>query len=152
MIIIKCRYNNCKLGGEVNKDEAVKDGNFYYHEDCYNKKQDKKTCNEIMVNKLNFMSKQVNMILKKVIDDMLVPSDYVLWMVSKIYKDKLTLNTPFGLEHYLKNGHNWKEFDKQKKELQYKLLKKQNIKMETEDEAEINFIPEAVKYVEIFKK
>jgi hypothetical protein len=34
---MKCRYSHCPYGGEVNKDEAVKDGNRYYHPDCKQK-------------------------------------------------------------------------------------------------------------------
>jgi hypothetical protein len=97
------------------------------------------------------MAKQVNMILKKVIDDQSTPSDYVLWMVAKIYREKLVLNTPFGVEYYLKNGHNWNEFKKQQQEIEYKALKKKNVNVETEIDTVIKFDSKGVSYVDIFK-
>lgn len=35
---MKCRYKYCKHGGEVNKEDAVVDGNAYFHPDCYRAK------------------------------------------------------------------------------------------------------------------
>ena len=34
--IVKCRYSHCKHDTkEIPKDEAYKNGNAYYHKDCY---------------------------------------------------------------------------------------------------------------------
>jgi len=147
---MKCRYSNCKLGGEVKKDEAIYIDKKYYHEECYIKQINKADSRKIMSEDLKFMTKQVNMILKKLIDDKQIDSNYVLWMIKKIKRDDLTLNTPFGLEHYLSNGHNYNKFKKEQIELEYKLLKNKKVDIEVEQDTNISKKIKEASYGNIF--
>ena len=42
---MKCRYSYCKHDNEVSKEDAVKEGNSYYHKDCLEEKTIKQQIN-----------------------------------------------------------------------------------------------------------
>lgn len=146
---MKCRYRHCKLGGEVHKDEAIKIGSAYYHKECNDKLENKKQSCDIMVSDFGFMKKQVNIILKKLIDDKDAPSEYVLWMLKKIKNESLKLNTPFGLEHYLSNGHNYNEFKTLKTKEEYLKMKSFDNRCETIEDTKIKYKKKGVGFIEI---
>ena len=146
---MKCRYSYCKLGGEVNKEDAIKEGSSYYHRECHNKLINKRKSVELMTINLGFMRKQVNIILKKIIDDKNAPSDYVVWMLEKIIKESLKLNTPFGLEHYLSNGHYYDEFKRLKIKEDYYKMKNNKRKCETVEDTKIKYKKKGVGFIEI---
>ena len=148
---MKCRYSHCKLGGEVDKEIAIKDGSQYFHKECYDKRENKRASAKILINDFGFMSKQVNMVLKKIIDDNNAPSEYVLWMANKIKNEKMVINNPFGLNYYLKEGRNWKEFSKLKAKEEYKNLMKEDFKIELEKNTEFAYKEREVGFIDIFK-
>lgn len=100
---------------------------------------------------MGFIAKQVNMILKKHIDDEGVPYGYLLWMLNKIYSEKLTLNNPYGFGYYLKEGRNWKEYKKLTTLEEYKKLKSENVEVETIEPQKFTWKKKGVSYGQILK-
>jgi len=104
---MKCRYNKCKLGGEVEKKDAVKVGSMYYHQECYDKKMAKEELRELMG---KFPQRDINISLAKAIDE----SPYQLGFVEYVVKNKFTkFQNAYGLLYQLKIETNYDEYAKQ---------------------------------------
>lgn len=101
-----CRYGHCKLGGKVDKQQAVKDGRMYYHAECYKKQVVKRELREFLVAK-NMGQRDTNIMLKKAIDDIGYDIDYVKYVV---YKKCDTIKTPYNILYHLKIEKNYKDF------------------------------------------
>ena len=103
---MKCRYNKCKLGGEVSKEEAIKDGSMYYHRECYNKKKLK---DELRVLMSGFPQRDVNISLAKAIDE----SPYQIGFVEYVVKNKLSeFQNAYGLLYQMKIERNYEDYVK----------------------------------------
>lgn len=101
---MKCRYNRCKLGGEVAREDAVVDGRMYYHKECYEKKVAKERIRGVL-NK--FPVRDVNISLSKAIDD----NNYPVGFVEYIANNKLLkFQNAYGLLYQLKIEDNYKEY------------------------------------------
>lgn len=104
---MKCRYNKCKLGGEVEKKDAVKNGSMYYHKECYDKKLAKEELRELMG---KFPQRDINISLAKAIDE----SPYQLGYIEYVVKNKFTkFQNAYGLLYQLKVDTNYEEYKKQ---------------------------------------
>jgi len=97
---MKCGYNQCVYGGDVEKDIAIKYNTRYYHSKCYDKKIYKEKCSELLKDN-GFMIKTINLALKKMIDDDKVEPQFVYFTIKHIFNNKLVLNNPFGVNYYL---------------------------------------------------
>lgn len=102
---MKCRYKYCRFGGEVDKSQAVKDGNQYYHKECYQEKEDKAKIRQLYV---EYIDKNVNYsILNRTINNIVnskgISSDFLLFTVMYIVSNKMNINTPMGLYYYIDN-------------------------------------------------
>lgn len=111
VICIKCGYLNCKLGGEVEKENAIKVGTRYYHEECDNKKNVKKSCTDKLTS-LNMISKLTGIFLKKTIDDEQVDLEYLEFTIDYIMYRKLKLSSPYGVKYYMGDYKIRAEYDK----------------------------------------
>lgn len=120
---MKCRYNQCKYGGEVPREEAIKVGKYYYHKECYKEKELKKQIEGTYYNK--FQNKESVPLVRKAINQYVdnYEPEYVLYVLNQNIK----LNSIFGLGYYL-NDKKFKE--------KYIRLKASLIKFNV-DEAEI---------------
>ena len=145
---MKCKYTHFKSGGEVDKEVAIKIGGSYYHKECYEKVEIKRSVSESLIG-MGFIVKQVNMVVKKHIDDESIPPKYILWMINKIKAEELTLNNPYGLGYYLKEGRNWKEFSKKNAIEECNKLKKENIFVETVESPTITWKQKGTSYGKI---
>lgn len=97
---MKCRYgDNCKFGGEVSKEESVKEGNAYYHEECLKEKKLKKEIEQYWIDN---MPPATLSVLRKVIKQLLnnKSAEYVLFVLKYINNNKKPINNPFGLINY----------------------------------------------------
>jgi mRNA-degrading endonuclease YafQ of YafQ-DinJ toxin-antitoxin module len=102
---MKCRYNKyCKHGGEVPKEEAIKEGNSYYHKDCYKEKENKQKTKDLY--KKYYKSNEGEQILNKVIHQLIheknQDSEYVLFTLCQAIRLKKPMKNIFAL-HYLIN-------------------------------------------------
>ena len=136
---MKCRYKHCKLGGEVEKEEAIKVGSAYYHKECRKEIEHKKQIEDLYYNKfkLNEHIGKVKSAINKYVDE--YGTEYVLYILNQDVK----LNSIYGVSYYLKDNRFRDDYNKAKaklikfdineievekpKEIKYKKPKKQQL-------------------------
>ena len=122
---MKCRYSYCKHGGEVNKEEAIKDGNSYFHKDCYEEKQLKQSIEEYYISNMPSCTLQIlRKVIKQLIHEKNNEAKYVMFVLEYIYKNKKPINNPFGLMNYCNDGIIKSEFKKLNIKKQYDEMNK----------------------------
>ena len=148
---MKCFYNNCKLGGNVEKDIAIKYSSKYYHKECLDKKLNKEKAMQLLKQK-GFVEKSINMALMTFVDKNGVDSEFVYFTVKYVVERKKVLNNPFGISYYLQNFEIIKAYQKYKT---YKLLEENKHKEVKIDEVEIPTFNRKIKppkYLKILKR
>ena len=112
----KCAYKQCKLGGKVNKSIAVKKGNRYYHRECLNELHNKEQIRKLFLEHINSTEviSLLNRTINNIIDVKKVPSDFLLFALQYVIKNKLPLNHATGLYYIINNKKIKKEYMKQK--------------------------------------
>lgn len=107
---MKCRYAGCKLGGNVEKKDAVYLKKAYYHRECYREKRMKERIRYTL--KKKYKLKDPFASLNKKLNEYcnLFESRYVLFLLTKNVK----LNSIHGLIYHLNDKRN---SDKYKKRL-----------------------------------
>lgn len=134
---MKCGYNNCKLGGNVEKEDAIKVGGRYFHKECENKKTIKSECSN-KLNSIGMIPKLVGIFLKKVVDDDCMDLDYLQFTIDYIILHKLKLTNPYGVKYYMGDYKIKAEYDKY---LSKKISSEINKGMIWESEEPTNFKP-----------
>lgn len=130
---MKCRYNQCKYGGEVEKEEAVKVGRYYYHKQCYKEKELKKQIEETYYNK--FQNKESLPMVRKAINKYINKDSYEAEYVLFVLNQNIKLNSIFGLIYYLNNN----KFKDEYKKLKAKLIEFDADRVEIEESMNIKF-------------
>lgn len=144
--IVKCRYKNCIHDNkELDKLEAVKIGNSYYHKECNEIKEDIKSIVDLFTKHIN--SNVVYNVLLKVINEIIftkkIDSKFLLFGLKYYIQNKIPLNYPQGLYYVIQN--------KDVKNTYNKYLAKQQIKenktvlTNESSETEFNFKPTKTK-------
>lgn len=105
---MKCRYTHCKLGGEVEKENAIKDGSMYYHKECYKKQTVKAEIRNILQSR-KMIQRDINIALKKAIDDEEYNVEYVKFVATNRVKE---ITDPYKLLYQLKIDKNYEEYVK----------------------------------------
>lgn len=108
---MKCGYNKCNLGGEVSKEEGVKEGNRWYHKECLAEKNLKKEIEEYYRNHFNDREplQNIRIAISNYIHKQGYEAEYVLWCLkNKAQK----LNSMYGLSYTLSYKQNEVEFKK----------------------------------------
>lgn len=131
---MKCRYKYCKLGGEVEKEVAVKNGNMYYHKECYKKHTEKRRMREELVSR-GMLQRDVNIALKKAIDEQDYDVDYI-WFIINNRARKIT--DPYKILYQLKIDKNYEEF-RSIEELKQRYMVNQHIKSSEIEDDSIKF-------------
>lgn len=128
---MKCRYKNCKLGGEVEKEDAIKIGSAYYHKECRREIEHKKQIEDLYYNKfkLNENIGQVKSAINKYIDEF--GTEYVLYILNQ----DIRLNSIYGVSYYLKDNRFKQAYDREKA----KLIKVDIDKVEIEIPIEVKY-------------
>ena len=147
---MKCFYNHCKLGGNVEKDVAIKYNSKYYHKECYEKKINKEKAMQLLKQK-GFVEKSIHMALMTFVDKNGVDSDFVYFTVKHIIERKKVLNNPFGISYYLQNFEIIKAYQKYKT---YKMMEENKHKEVELDNVEIPKFNRKIKppkYLKILK-
>lgn len=108
---MKCGYKYCKLGGNVEKSEAVKLGSRYWHKECCLENETKKEIRETYYRK--FKSKEpivaVNKAISKYIHEQNYEAGYVLYCLK--HKAEV-LNSLYGLSYSLSYKKNHTDYKK----------------------------------------
>ena len=77
---MKCRYSRCPYGGEVVKEEAVKDGKQYYHPDCKQKVEMRKEMVQLVTEiNPNIVQSELGRTLNTLLYNRELSFDYVLY-------------------------------------------------------------------------
>lgn len=147
---MKCRYAHCKHGGEVSKEEAVKDGSAYYHKECLKEKQTKQ---EIESYYLENLPQTTIQILRKVINQLIsvnkYEAEYVLYIIKKIHINKFKINNPFGLVSYCNEGRYITEWNKKKASQEYNKIKDQINTSNDSEKINYKYQPNIKKWTDI---
>jgi len=130
---MKCGYKYCKLGGEVKKEDAIKDGR-YYHKECHNKKTIKSECRDILKENYKFMARNINNIIKQLVDDKNIDAEKVRFTIQNIVDNNRELNSPYGISYYLENYEINNEFKKYIKAKKFKEVKDMDVDVPVADE------------------
>jgi hypothetical protein len=110
---MKCKYSYCHHGGEVEKEEAVKIGNSYFHKDCYHEKELKQQIEEYYLNNMPSCTLQIlRKVIKQLIHEKNNSADYILFVLEFIHKNNKPINNPFGLINYSNDYKLKNEFKK----------------------------------------
>lgn len=128
---MKCGYPYCKLNGNVDKEEATKIGSRYFHKECAEKKEAKNRISKLLIG-FGFMQKNVNTVLKNLVDTKNVDVKFLEFTINYIIKNKLELNNPYGVGYYLENYKIIKEYKGN--------LKIEKIQQNRESELQIEYI------------
>lgn len=145
---MKCAYNNCKLGGNVEKDVAIKFNNRYYHSECFDKKSCKERCSDLLKSK-GFIVKNINLALKKIIDDNSANPKFVEFAIDYVLKNKKPLNSPFGVSYYLENFELIQEFNRVERLRKIQELRDSEFEIDNVEVPEIKYTPKTAKYLKI---
>ena len=114
---MKCRYNHCRHAStEVDKDEAVKVGNKYYHPDCF---REKELLNKIVETYMQYVDPnpvmvQLRNIINKIVFGDGVEPEFIIFAIQKS-----KIKHPPGLYYIVKDESLIKEWNamKAKKEM-----------------------------------
>ena len=102
---VKCRYSHCKHGGMVRTEEAVRDGNMYYHRDCYEEKNNIQQIIDVYVKRVD--PKPIFTELRKTINDLIYKdgyaSDYFLFALNYCLDHGWNLRHVPGLRYAVRN-------------------------------------------------
>lgn len=130
---MKCRYAQCKYGGEVEKEEAIKIGSAYYHKECNQEREYKKKIETIYYER--FKTNEPIVQVRNAINKYINKDNYKVEYISFVLQQDIKLNSLFGLIYYLNNK---KFLDMYNKE-QAKLVKFDVNKVEKEDSTTIKY-------------
>ena len=105
---MKCRYSGCKLGGNVEKSDAVYIKKAYYHKECYREQRIKKRIRYTLNKK--YKLKDPHTSLNKKIKEYceVFDSKYVLFVLLQ----RVKLNSIHGLIYYLNDQRNEAKYKK----------------------------------------
>lgn len=124
---MKCKYSYCKHGGEVDKNEAMKEGNSYFHKDCYKERQLKKQIEDYYLTNMPTCALQLlRKVIKQIIHEKHIEAKYLKFVLEYIINNKKPINNPFGLINYCNDGRIKDEYNKIKVREQYREMNKTN--------------------------
>lgn len=112
---VKCGYKNCiNEDRELNKEDAIKVGNRYYHQDCYQIIEDIREIADLFKKHIN--ENVVYSVLVRVINDIIFnkknESGYLLFGLRYYINKKIPLNYPQGLYYVIQNKDVKKAYEK----------------------------------------
>ena len=146
MATVKCRYSGCKHDSkEMDKNDAVQVGNAYYHEDCFRDKENKRIIVDLFTKHINPnpVYAQLNAVIRTIVDQKGVSSDFLLFGLRYYIEHKIPLNYPQGLHYVVQNKQVIAEYNKVKEK---ELKAKTNFVMpEVNNEVEFNYKPTKTK-------
>ncbi len=109
---MKCMYTQCKLGGEVDKDIAVKSGRYYYHKECFKEKEQKKEIEKMYYDK--FQNNEPIQAVRRAINKYVNKDNYEPEYILFVLNENIKLNSMFGLIYYLRNDNFSNKYNKEK--------------------------------------
>lgn len=134
---MKCRYDYCKNGNSVEKENAIKVGGAYYCKECYEEKENKVKISEAI---RDILPCEVKANINKCICDWIhkknFDAKYVMYTLDYIKRNKSNLKGVYGIIYYLNNSKIKDEYDSANNMEKYKELSKVIFDY---DESEVKF-------------
>ena len=146
MATVKCRYGKCKhKSKDIEKSEAIKSGNSYYHADCFRDKENRKEIIDLFSKYINpnVIYSQLQTVIKNIIDDRGNDSDFLLFGLKYYINHKIPLNYPQGLYYVIQNKEMIAEYKKMKEKVI--ITKEDFVIPESVDEVEFSYKPTKTK-------
>lgn len=112
---MKCRYAQCKFGGEVEKKDAIKVGSAYYHKECNHERECKKLIEETYYKV--FQNKDPIIQVRKAINKYVNNDNYKCEYILFVLNEDIKLNSIFGLIYYLNNYKFLSKYNKEQAKL-----------------------------------
>jgi len=115
--MVKCKYSKCLHDTrELNKDEAVKVGSTYYHEDCLRTKEDIKQIVTLFQQKINAnpVYSQLQSVINNIVFIKGLGSELLLFGLKYYIENKIPLNYPQGLYYVVQNKEMINAYHKKK--------------------------------------
>jgi hypothetical protein len=101
---MKCKFAQCKLGGEVAKEDAIKNNTGYYHNECLQEAMSRREIRELFIANINDTEPMahLNRTICNILDIKGFESEYLLFALNHVIKNKINLRYVNGL-HYIVN-------------------------------------------------
>lgn len=147
---MRCRYKYCKNNGEVNKEDAIKEGNTYYCKECFQEKQIKQQIETFYINNMPPTTLQLlRKVIKQLIHEKGLKPEYVLFVLKYINKNNKPINNPFGLLNYCGDGRLNDLYKKEIINKQFKKIKSVNTENIDKDILSFTYKPNSKKFSNI---
>jgi hypothetical protein len=139
--IYKCGYNQCKLGKEVTKDIAIKHGVKYYHKECLKEALNKNEIRKLFFEYINptEVATVLNRTINNIIDIKNVSSDFLLYALKYVIKNKLILNHAGGLYYIINNDKIKESYNKELIKSKVEGIKKEAVNTDYSNETQYKF-------------
>lgn len=114
--IVTCKYSNCLHDDrQLNKDDAIRSGNAYYHKDCFKTKEDIKQIIALFQKHINSnpVYSQLQTVIKNIVFTKGLGSDLLLFGLKYYIENKIPLNYPQGLYYVIQNKQMIAAYNKQ---------------------------------------
>jgi len=124
----KCYYSNCQFGGRVSASEAVQSGKSRYHKSCLQQKDMIAKIREYYFKNIKPSDTiiTVNKVINVLIFDKKVDADFLYFVLTVIFRDKLKIHNAFGLYYYVNNFKIIQEYENHLQRKQ-KIQQQQNV-------------------------
>jgi len=112
---MKCNYKYCPYSGQVEKEEAIKIGNKYYHKNCHENQLQWKQFIDIYDKYIKPKTQEGYQMIAKGLKQLIEKESdvtYLVYVLCQVIKQRKPLRAVFGLHYYLNQFRD-----------QYKILK-----------------------------
>lgn len=134
-----CKYSHCLHSNrEIEKENAVRVGNAYYHSDCFKTKEDIKEIVNLFKKHINPnpVYAQLQSVIKNIIFTKGIQSEFLLFGLRYYIEHKIPLHYPQGLYYVIQNKDVANAYNKSKtKEI------KKSIEITKQSENQFTHVP-----------
>ena len=125
---VTCKYSGCLHPEKtLDKEQAIKSGNSYYHPDCFQTKEDIKP---------NPLYSTLQSVIKNIVFTKGLGSDFLLFGLQYYIDHKIPLNYPQGLYYVIQNKQVLDAYNKSKVKNM-----KNNIEIKEDSGSEFTHVP-----------
>lgn len=119
--IRNCGYRLCRCGKKINieKDDFVHEKCSYFHKSCYKERSDLALVRSLWHDNISptVVYSQLNKELNRLIQEVGVSSDFILFTLQYVISHGCKLRYPGGLKYYIDNQDIKNEYDKKHRKI-----------------------------------